>query len=298
MDVRHLHAFVIIAEEMHLTRAAERLHIAQPHLSRLLHHLEEEVGFCLLDRSNKRQLALTPAGETFLQQIIPVLTQYEEAVRVARRVSQGEGGKLVVGYTAIAMFSGVFPTLIQIYRRSPEVELFPRDISTASRQMVLNMLRDGRLDVMFLPNASPEPGLACELVSTASLVVALPANHPLASQQAIPLAALSQEAWIRSPRSLNPRWYDDVSLLFQQAGFEPQVVQLTPQPHTLVSQVAAGLGLTIMSTWTQQHLPHPNVVFIPLQGCDYILAFHVLWRKEDRSPLLQTFLQVLREFRF
>jgi DNA-binding transcriptional LysR family regulator len=243
MDIQHLHVFVIIAEEMHLTRAAERLHVAQPHLTRLLHHLEEEVGFCLVDRSNKRQLALTPAGETFLQQITPLLKQYEEAVQTAKRVAQGEGGKLVIGYTALAMFSGVLPALIQAYQRYLEVALLPRDISTASRQMVLNMLRDGRLDVAFLPNASEEPGLASELISTASLVVALPANHPLASQPAIPLAALAQEAWIRAPRWINPRWDDDVSHLFQQARFEPRVVQLTPQPHTQVSQVASGLGL-------------------------------------------------------
>lgn len=295
MDIQHLRAFVIIAEEMHLTRAAERLHVAQPHLTRLLHHLEEEVGFCLVDRSNKRQLALTPAGETFLQQIIPLLKRYEEALQTAKRVARGEGGKLVVGYTALAMFSGVLPALIQTYQRYPEVALLPRDLSTASRQMVLNMLRDGRLDVAFLPNASGEPGLARELISTASLVVALPVNHPLASLPAIPLAALSQEAWIRAPRWINPRWDDDVSHLFQQAGFEPRVVQLTPQPHTLVSQVAAGLGLAILSTWTQQHVPHQGVVFLPLQESDYRLELHALWKNEDHSALLQTFLHIVRE---
>ncbi|SRR5579884_707248 len=295
MDIQHLRAFAIIAEEMHLTRAAERLHVAQPHLTRLLHHLEEEVGFCLVDRSNKRQLTLTPAGEIFLQQIIPLLKQYEEALQMAKRVAQGEGGKLVIGYTALAMFSGVLPALLQAYRRHPEVALLPRDISTASRQMVLNMLRDGRLDVAFLPNVSEEPGLAHELISTASLVVALPTNHPLACQPTISLAALAQEAWIRAPRWLNPRWEDDVSRLFQQAGFEPRVVQLTPQPHTQVSQVAAGLGLAILSTWTQQHVPHQGVVFLPLQECDYALEFHVLWRNEDHSALLQTFLHIVRE---
>ncbi len=295
MDIQHLRTFVIIAEEMHLTRAAERLHVAQPHLTRLLHHLEEEVGFCLVDRSNKRQLTLTPGGEIFLHQITSLLKQYEEAVQTAKRVAQGEGGKLVIGYTALAMFSGVLPALLQAYQRYPEVALLPRDISTASRQMVLNMLRDGRLDVAFLPTTSEEPGLARELISTASLLVALPANHPLASQPAIPLAALSQEAWIRAPKWINPRWDDDVSHLFQQAGFEPRVVQLTPQPHTQVSQVASGLGLAILSTWTQQHIPHQGVVFLPLLGNDYRLELHVLWRDEDHSALLQTFLHSVRE---
>ncbi len=295
MDVRHLYAFMIIAQEMHLTRAAQRLQIAQPHLTRMLHHLEEELGFPLFDRSNKRQITLTPAGQTFLTHISGVLEQYEEAVRAARRVAQGDKDKLVVGYTALAMFSSVLPALIQAYQQYPEVELVTRDISTVSRQKVLNMLREGRLDVVFLPSTSEEPGLERELVSTASLVVALPANHPLASQQAISLAALADEAWIRSPRWINPHWDDTVSHLFQQAGFEPKVVPPTPQPHTMVSQVAAGIGLAILSTWTQQHIPHRNVVFLPIQGCNDVLEFHVLWRKEDHSSLLQTFLQVLRD---
>ncbi|HZU03899.1 MAG TPA: LysR family transcriptional regulator [Ktedonobacteraceae bacterium] len=291
MDLNTLRYFLVIAEEQHLTRAAERLQMAQPNLTRVMRKLEEELGFVLFERSNKRKFALTPAGETFLQQMSPMLKQHEKAVQAAKRVAQGEREKLVVGYTSVAMFSGVLPALMQIYQHIPEVELLPRDISAASRQMVLNMLRDGRLDVALLPHGSEEAGLACELLSTATLVVALPANHPLADQPVIPLAALAQEAWIQPPRSLNPRWYDDLAQLFQQAGFEQRVVHWTPQAHTLVSQVAAGLGLAILATWTQQHLPHQGVIYRPLQDCEYKLEFHVLWRKEDRSPLMQTFLK-------
>ncbi|GHO55968.1 LysR family transcriptional regulator [Ktedonobacter robiniae] len=291
MDLIALRYFLVIAEEQHITRAAERLQMAQPNLTRLMRKLEEDLGFTLFDRSNKRRFALTPAGKTFLQQIIPLLQQYEDAVQVAKRVAQGEGGKLVVGYTPLAMFIGVLPALVQVYQRSPEVELLPRDISAVSRQMVLRMLRDGRLDVALLPHGSEEPGLACELLSTSSLVVVLPVNHPLADQQAIPLAALAREAWIQPSRSLNPRWHDDLAHLFQQAGFEPKVVHWTPQAHTLVSQVAAGLGLAILSTWTSQQLPHQGVVYRPLQDCEYLLEFHALWRRNDRSPLLQTFLR-------
>ena len=295
MDLNALYYFLVIAEEQHITRAAERLHMAQPNLTRIMRKLEEDLGFTLFNRSNKRRFALTPAGETFLQQIIPILKQYEEALQVAKRVAQGKGGKLVIGYTALAMFSGELPALLQRYQRSPEVELLPRDISAVSRQMVLNMLRDGRLDVAFLPHGSEEPGLACELISTTSLVVVLPANHPLANQQAISRQRLLRQAWIQPPRSLNPRWHDDLAHLFQQAGFEPRVVQWTPQAHTLVSQVAAGFGLAILSTQTSQYLLHQGIVFLPLQGCDYTLEFHVLWRKEDRSPLLQTFLRTVQE---
>jgi DNA-binding transcriptional LysR family regulator len=291
MDLNALRYFLVIAEEQHLTRAAERLQMAQPNLTRIMRKLEEDLGFTLFDRSNKRRFALTPAGKTFLQQIIPLLRQYEDAVQVAKHVAQGEGGQLVVGYTAFAMFSGVLPALIQVYQRSPEVELLPRDISAVSRQMVLRMLRDGRLDVALLPHGSEEPGLACELVATTSLVVVLPVNHPLADQPAIPLAALAREAWIQPSRSLNPRWHDDLAHLFKQAGFEQRVVQWTPQAHTLVSQVAAGLGLAILSTWTSQHLPHHDVVYRPLQDCEYEMELHVLWRKVDHSALLQTFLR-------
>lgn len=291
MDLNALRYFLVIVEEQHLTRAAERLQMAQPNLTRIMRKLEEELGFVLFERSNKRRFALTPAGETFLQQTSPMLKQYEKAVQAAKRVAQGEREKLVVGYTPLAMFNGGLPALMQISQHFPEVELLPRDISAASRQMVLKMLLDGRLDVALLPHGSEEPGLACELLSTSSLVVVLPANHPLADQQAIPLAALAREAWIQPSRSLNPRWHDDLAHLFQQAGFEQRVVHWTPQAHTLVSQVAAGLGLAILSTWTSQHLPHQGVVYRPLQDCEYMMEFHALWRKEGRSPLMEAFLK-------
>lgn len=183
MDLNSLRYFLIIAEEQHLTRAAERLQMAQPNLTRIMRKLEEELGFVLFERSNKRRFALTPAGETFLQQMSPMLKQYEKAIQAARRVAQGEREKLVVGYTPLAMFNGVLPALMQISQHFPEVAFLPRDISAASRQMVLNMLRDGRLDVAFLPHGSEEPGLTCELISTSTLVVVLPANHPLADRQ-------------------------------------------------------------------------------------------------------------------
>ena len=232
-DLQRLRAFLIIAQEMNLTHAAEQLHMAQPNLTRLLHELEEDLGFPLFDRSNKRQLALTPAGETFLIRITPLLEQYEEAVQLAQRMSRGEAGKLVVGYATTAMLS-ILPAILHAYRQHSKSELVMRDLSTRACQTQLQALRQGQIDVAFLMRPKPVPGIVQEWVSRVPLRVALPASHALAKREAIPMSTLAGEAWVFSPRSSFPRLYDDAMALCQQAGFHPRIEHIVSQTQGIV----------------------------------------------------------------
>src|SRR5579862_3564142 len=118
MDLDALRSFIVIVEEQHITRAAERLQMAQPNLTRLIRKLEEELGFALFDRSNKRRFALTPAGRAFLDEMTRLLPQYDQAVRNARRVAQGEREKLVIGYVPAAMVSHLLPLAVQEFERT------------------------------------------------------------------------------------------------------------------------------------------------------------------------------------
>ncbi|MBO0781665.1 MAG: LysR family transcriptional regulator [Ktedonobacteraceae bacterium] len=295
MDFRCLRCFVIVAEELHVTRAAQRLQMAQPALTRLIHRLEEDVGTSLFDRSNKRQLLLTPAGHTFLHRITPILEQYEEAVQVTQRVAQGEGGKLVVGYVALAM-STVLPAILQIYQQYPEVELITSDLQTRSLSTQLKALREHRLDVALCYTPSDERGVAHECIVRAEWVVAFPKHHSLAHLEAIPLAALSHEAWIWFKRSSHPQVYDAFLFLCRQAGFEPRIVDTSSQhPNSVINLVEAGVGIALVSEWTRHRLPVPGVVYRPLLDASYAVELHLLWRKGERSPLVQRFLQVARE---
>jgi DNA-binding transcriptional LysR family regulator len=296
-DLRRLRAFVIIAEEMNLTRAAQRLHMVQPHHTRLLHHLEDDLGFPLFDRSNKRQLALTPAGQTFLTQITPMLEQYEGAVQAAQRVAQGKGGKLIVGYTPPAMLSNVLPEVLQGYEPLPDAELVLRDFSTHSYKGQVKALREHHLDILFTVRPFDEPGIAHECVARTSLVVALPASHRLRQLDAIPLPALATERWIWPTFQVYPRVCQECVQLCQQAGFEPETVRVVPQGQTIVSLVAREVGVAILNRWVQRGIQHQGVIYRPLLDVDYQLELHLLWRKNDCSPLVQTFLQVEREER-
>lgn len=293
MDFRSLHCFLMVAEEMNVTRAAQRLSMAQPQFTRIIHSLEEELGFPLLNRE-KRQIALTPAGQTFLDEVRFILTRYEEAVQTARRISQGETGKLVVGYTAIAMFS-VLPDIIQTYQHHPEVELVLHDLSTHSLRSQLKLLNEHRLDVALLTSLPNERGIEHEYVCREPTVVALPANHPLAHWEELRLPALAEEAWIFPPRQNNPGLYDALMRECQQAGFKPRIAQTAGQPHIIISLVGSGVGLAFASGWVQRKEQQPNVVYRSLPGITFHSELHMLWRKQNLSPLIQTFIEVTRE---
>ena len=295
MDINILQAFLVIAEEHHFTRAAERLQMAQPHLTRTMRRLEQELGFGLFDRSNNRHFALTPAGRHFLEEITPALAQYERALRGARRIAQGEPGKLVLGYTTAAVFS-VLPSILQAYQQRNENEIIARDLSTTPYQPVMQALREGRLDVVLFPALEEEiKGVAHVCVATSPLCVVLPVNHPLTHLESVPFAALAQETWIATPRPLLPHITAAFQSLCRQAGFQPRFGQTASQAHTVVSLVAAQAGISIITRWAERHIQQPGVVYRPLADVSSHIELHLLWRKDDSSSLVHTFLQIACE---
>ena len=284
---------LVIAEEMNLTRAARRLEMAQPHLTRLLHRVEEEVGVSLFDRSNKRQLALTPTGETFLTRITPMLEQYEEAMQAARQAARGERGKLVVGYTTPAMLT-VLPAILSAYQGFPEVELALRDLSTHSQRAQLVAVSKREIDVALIHQPPPVRGIEQECILQGNWVLALPITHPKTGQERISLSALAEEEWIWWPRSNGPNIYDAQMSIFRQIGFEPHIAYKAQQGHTMVGLVANERGIALVSPWTPYGAILPQVVYRPLLEVMPV-EFHVVWRKNERSPLVQVFLRIVRE---
>ena len=270
--------------------------MAQPNLTRVIHRLEEEIGCALFDRSQKRFLALTPAGQIFLQEIEPLLAQYDHAVQVAQQVSRGDPPQLVVGYTAAAIFS-VLPEILQKFQRRCRIQVSARDMSTTGRTALIRALREGRLDVAFVLGGEHVSGIAHELVCQAPLRVVLPADHALAKLEAVPMADLSQEPWVWLPRYLYPRLHDDVMALCQQAGFHPDIKHIASQAQTMVSMVAAHAGIALVTRWSEQGLPQQGVVYRPLAEVTYQADLQMLWRVQDTSPHIHAFLQVARSVR-
>lgn len=276
-----------VAEEAHFGRAAKRLHIAQPPLSRQIHALETELGFSLFDRKNRR-VTITAAGEVFLAHARRVFEALDLAVREAKRANAGETGRIAVGYLASLAFSGITDLLRAFRARFPSVELALREMPP---QEQIEALKEGRIDVGFVRAPIDDDSLAYERIKREELMAALPLAHPLAARKRVPLAALANEAFVFFPRSRGPAIFDQLMALCRAAGFVPRIVQEAPQLD-VPSLVAAGFGVSIVPA-SMRNVAQSGCVLRPIVGApsaDLLLAR----RADDRSPALAEFLAFVR----
>ena len=288
MELRHLRYFVAVAEESHFGRAARRLAIAQPPLTRQIQALEAELGFRLFDRS-RRRIELTAGGEVLLARARQVFDVLDAAVREARRASRGEVGRLAVGYPTSVTYSGLTDLLRAFRERSPAVELQLREMAPQEQVVAL---KERRIDVGFIRGELDDPTLACEPVRTEPLVVALPADHRLAAREGpLALRELAREAFVSFPRARGPSFFDFLTRLCHDAGFTPNIVQEALQLD-MISLVAAGFGVALVPASLEAAL-REGVAFRPLERAPLgpLLAG---WRREEGSPVVRDFLDVAR----
>lgn len=286
MELRHLRYFIAVAEELHFSRAADRLHMAQPPLSQQIQQLEAELGVALLHRRTKRQVQLTEAGQVFLQAAYQLLAQLEQAVRATQRTGRGELGQLVVGFTSSVAYD-ILPSLLQRFREQyPSVRLVLQELTTSQQEQAL---RDGRIQVGFghPPIDEDELNLVCILQE--ALVVALPDGHPLAQKPQVSVRSLANEPFILFPRPLGPGLYDQIVSLCQRANFSPQVAQEAIQMQTIIGLVSGGMGIALVPA-SMQNLQRAGVAYRPLQESTPLVETAVIWRKADPSPTVQAFL--------
>lgn len=290
MELRHLRYFVTLAEELHFGRAAERLHIAQPPLSQQIRQLEAELGFQLFYRT-KRTVQLTEAGQVFFSEIQGILRQLEQAIQVGRQTSRGEIGQLVIGFVSSAAYN-VLPTILRAFRtRVPAVSLELHELTTNQQSQ---WLREGRIDVGFLRPPVEEDLFNFETIFQEPLMIALPEAHLMANQSSVSLRSLSSEPFILFPRAIAPGLYDQIISLCQQADFSPTVAQEAIQLQTIVSLVAAEMGIAIVPE-SLQHLQRTGVVYKAIQEPTSKVAIAMIWRRNDISPTVQRFLEVVRQ---
>jgi DNA-binding transcriptional LysR family regulator len=290
MELRHLRYFVTLAEELHFGRAAERLHIAQPPLSQQIRQLEAELGFQLFYRT-KRTVQLTEAGQVFFSEIQGILRQLEQAIQVGRQTSRGEIGQLVIGFVSSAAYN-VLPTILRAFRtRVPAVSLELHELTTNQQSQ---WLREGRIDVGFLRPPVEEDLFNFETIFQESLMVALPETHLMANQSSVSLRSLSSEPFILFPRAIAPGLYDQIISLCQQADFSPTVAQEAIQLQTIVSLVAAEMGIAIVPE-SLQHLQRTGVLYKAIQEPTSKVAIAMIWRRNDISSTVQRFLEVVRQ---
>ncbi len=283
--------FVAVAEERHFGRAARRLHVAQPPLSRQIQSLEGELGFLLFDRSHRR-VELTPAGEAFLLHARRVFDTLDLGVQAARRAASGQTGRIDVGYPSSVAFGGLTEMLRTFRARSPAVEVTLRELPL---QEQIEALKDGRIDVGFVRGPIYDAELASRRVLSEPLLVALPKDHPLAARGRIALEMLAREPFVSFPRQRGPSYFDYLIRLCNEAGFSPHIVQEAPHLD-IVSLVAAGFGVALLPS-SVQNARRPGVVFRPIVGSPRTELL-IVWRPDDASPILRDFLDVVREVGF
>jgi len=290
VELRHLRYFVAVAEELHFGRAAERVGIAQPPLSKQIQQLEDEIGVKLFKRS-KRRVSLTHAGKTFLNEARQTIDLSERAVRLAQRADRGEVGRLVVGFVGSATYSFLPYALRSFRTRFPHVELVLRELTTYEQ---LDGLHRKAVDTGFVRQPIKDDALFIETLLQEPFIVALPSQHVLASRPRISLRTLAQEGFVMFSQQQRTTFHDLVIALCHEAGFSPKVVQEAVRIPTVLGLISAGMGLTLVPASIQK-LQFAGVVYRDLAEVDRMTALAMAYRRDDESPVLQSFLNVTRE---
>jgi DNA-binding transcriptional LysR family regulator len=296
MELRHLRYFIAVAEEGHVTRAAERLGMQQPPLSQQIRALERELDVQLF-RRRPRGMALTDAGSTLLSEARAILAHIDHASAAAKRTARGEQGRIAVGFTSSTPFHPVVPRLIRSYRDAfPLVALTLEEGGTMD---LVDDLRDERIDVAFVRTAITDlEGLVVSPLLKEAMMLALPRAHRLARHtKGVSLRALAEETFIVYRRHNGPGLYDAILSACNASGFSPHIGQEAPRIVSTLNLVAAGLGISLVPE-SLQRMRMDGVVFRRIGDAAKPMApLYLVCRRGDTSPPVRRFLELVKRTR-
>ena len=291
VDVRHLRAFVAVAEERHFSRAAARLHMAQPPLSQLIRALEKSLDTQLFVRTT-RSVTLTASGELLLERARHILAAVADTIVDVHRADRGEIGSVRLGFTDLCAVD-VLPLLAQEFqRRHPTVQLDVRGSYTSYEEV--DLLLAGDLDAGIIHGNVVHPGLASRTLRVDRLVVAFSSAHRLASAQKIDLVELADDSFIMYPEGSGSAIREVVFEGCARAGFRPRIVREVQDSMAVVALAASGVGVAVLPSSLMGFQP-PGCVYRPLSGREHELALTLAWRRGDDSPTLSGLLDVAAE---
>jgi DNA-binding transcriptional LysR family regulator len=293
MELRHLRYFVAVAEEGHITRAAERLGIQQPPLSQQIQALERELETQLF-RRKPRGVELTPAGLALLDEARAILARTDDAVAAVKRTARGEAGRIGIGFTSSASFHPFLPRAIRAFREThPLVALALEESGTTE---LVDALRARSLDVAFVRSPVGESNdLFVRPLLEEPMVAALPSGHPLsAGHDPLPLAALAGETFILYRRPVGPGLHDAIIAACDRAGFSPTIGQEAPRMLSTLSLVAAGLGVTVVPA-SMSRLEAEGVAYRPLDSSAPLTApLNLAYRRDEISAAVRLFVGLVQ----
>lgn len=289
--IYELECFIAVAEELNFSRAAARLNLSQPPLSRQVQSLEEKLGVRLLERST-RTVSLTPAGRLYLEDARQVLTRLDSAAAAARRTAAGETTRLRLAFVGALLDEGLVSVLQAFRARHPHCQIHLTDLPPAEQ---LEALRTGLVDGAFIgaPPRRPGKGLAMLEWKREPLLVALPAAHPLAGNKTLSLAQLKTEGWVMVSSAAAPAFRQQFESLCLLAGFRPRLVQESDRVAAVLTMVAAAQGISLLPE-AMLRLIGKGVAFRPLKGRKQVLEHTFVWRAKEAENALGDLVALLR----
>ncbi|MFK3684666.1 LysR family transcriptional regulator [Pseudomonas sp. NPDC088890] len=291
MELHQLRCFVAVAEELHFGRAAVRLHMTQPPLSRQIQLLEHSLGVLLLERTN-RQARLTPAGQNFLEDARRILQIAESASQSARRIAHGEAGRLTLGFTAVGAYSLIPQLLVHAAEVLPGIDL---ELSERVSLGQVHALETGMIDVGFVRQVMPSARVEYVLIHREPFVAALPAGHPLAAKAELGPHDFDQQPFIMYSESEGRYFHDRIANLFARHQVQPQYIHQLGQTHSIIGLVNVGLGIAVVPA-SAQALHMEQVVFRPLVQTGHEAEMFLAYCSDNPNPVLTEFVEVARRF--
>jgi DNA-binding transcriptional LysR family regulator len=288
MELRHLKYFIAVAQEQNIGRAAIRLNISQPPLTRQIQQLEEEIGVQLFIRKPKG-VELTQAGELLLQEALNIRSLIDQAAERTQRAGQGKLGRIDVGIFGSGIH--VVPRLLFGFRSAyPDINIVLHTL-TGSEQ--IEALRQRRLTIGFHRMLESTTDIQTEVVMVEPLVVAVNEQHPLARKEAISLYEMADHPMVFYPSSAR-NYIDSVIDLCRRAGFIPTIAQEVADLVTGIALVASGFGLCVVPK-SATSLQLPGIVYVPLKDAPHaVVDLSCMYRRDDQSPILRAFLDLVR----
>lgn len=278
-----LRCFVAVATELHFGRAAQRLNMTQPPLSRQIQLLEHELGVQLLERT-RRTVRLTPAGLAFLPEAEDVLLRSEAAALTARRAIHGQAGSVSLGFIPAASYHFLPHLVSAAYGSLQSIDLVLKEVTTAEQQ---EALASGRMDLGLIRPLRSRPGIETVCVLRDPFILALPDRHPLVQRPEVTLSDLDGEPFIMYSPSEGRYSYELLAGVFRAAGVEPRYIQYLFQTHTILSLVSAGMGLALVPNSARQ-LRLEHVQFRPIDLSGTAAELHLAWHRDANKPVVST----------
>jgi DNA-binding transcriptional LysR family regulator len=283
MELGQIRAFLAVAEELHFGRAAERLHMAQPPMSRMIKNLEIELGAPLFERTT-RAVRLSPAGQAFLLPARAVLESISAAKRAVASAGRGETGLVRIGFAGPSSHR-LIAALCQLVRKlHPGIQL---DLKGGTfNHAALRGVIEGDLDLAVARWRTQPDGIACRPVAKEHFVLAVPTGHPFAARKQVSVVDCRTEAFIALPHDPGSRALDTLVELAGKAGYMPAIAQTAPDIWTSLALVAAGAGIAFTYDSAVANVAQAGVTAIPINECREPNFQYLAWRKMDRTPAL------------